>query len=95
VVQYLIKGKEGDETRRAAGMQIFWGIVGLAIIVSLWGIVNLVLNTFWTNTSRPDLPNANFVANNPNINNSGYGTGGSNDTSAQYNAQINLIHIGN
>jgi hypothetical protein len=69
VVQYLIKGKEGDETRRQAGMQIFWGIVGLAIIVSLWGLVNLLLNTFWTNTSKPKLPNANFVSNTAQYNN--------------------------
>ena len=95
VVQYFIKGNEGDESRRAAGMQIFYGIVGLAVIISLWGLVNLVLNTFWLNKSRPNLPNADFVANNPNIDNSGYGTGSSNGTSAQYNAQINLIHIGN
>lgn len=61
VVQYLVKGDEGDETRHQAGMRIFWGIVGLAIIVSLWGLVNLLINTFWTNTSRPDLPTANFV----------------------------------
>lgn len=63
VVQYLVKGKEGDEARSEAGMKIFWGIVGLAIIVSLWGLVNLLINTFWTNTNRPDLPTANFVSN--------------------------------
>jgi hypothetical protein len=71
VVQYFIKGNEGDESRRAAGMQIFYGIVGLAIIISLWGLVNLVLNTFWTNTSRPDLPNANFVKSVDNSSNAG------------------------
>jgi hypothetical protein len=63
-VQYFIKGKEGDESRRAAGMNILWGIVGLFIIISLWGLVNLLLQTFGTDTTVPNkLPQANFVTN--------------------------------
>lgn len=62
-VQYFVKGTTGDENRRAAGMQILWGIIGLAIIVSLWGLVNILLNTFATNTNAPTtrFPNANFL----------------------------------
>ena len=61
IVMYFIKGEEGDENRKKAGMRILWGIVGLAIIVSLWGIVNLLINTFWTNNTVPAFPNADFI----------------------------------
>ena len=64
VVIYFIKGKEGDESRREAGMRILWGIVGLFIILSLWGLVNILLNTFGTNTTlnvNSKLPQSNFV----------------------------------
>ena len=64
-VQYFIKGKTGDESRREAGMQIMWGIIGLAIIISIWGLVNILLYTFATNTYVPQsgFPNANFINN--------------------------------
>lgn len=63
-VQYFIKGKSGDESRKEAGMDILWGIVGLAIIVSIWGLVNIIVNTFSTNNRVPTdrFPNANFLS---------------------------------
>lgn len=60
-VMYFVKGETGDEGRRKAGMQILWGIVGLAIIVSLWGLVGIVLRTFPTDTTAPYVPNADFI----------------------------------
>jgi heme/copper-type cytochrome/quinol oxidase subunit 2 len=67
IVQYFIKGREGDENRHAATMQIVWGIVGLAIIISLWGLVNVLVNTFYTDANKPTPPNADFI----NTNNGG------------------------
>ncbi|MBU6231069.1 MAG: hypothetical protein KGI45_02335 [Patescibacteria group bacterium] len=65
VFQYFVKGKEGDENRKEAGMRIFWAILGLFIIVSLWGLVNILVNTFWTGYNQApaqQFPNANFVS---------------------------------
>ncbi len=56
VVMYLIKGK-GEEGRGAAGMNILWGIVGLFIIVSIWGLVNILTNTFGTQPTDKKIPN--------------------------------------
>ena len=65
IVQYFIKGKEGDESRHEAGMHIFWGIVGLAIIFSIWGLVNILIQTFGTSTTNlPNIPSADFVNSN-------------------------------
>lgn len=54
VVQYFIKS-EGD--RKEVGMNIVWGIVGLFIIVSIWGLVNILTNTFKTTPTDQAIPN--------------------------------------
>lgn len=63
IVAYFIKGKQGDEGRKEAGMHILWGIIGLAVILSIWGLVNIVLNTFRTdnNAPRDKFPSADFI----------------------------------
>lgn len=36
----------GDETKRAEGRQfILWGILGMAFLFSIWGVVNILLST--------------------------------------------------
>jgi bacteriorhodopsin len=46
VVRYLIAG--GDEDRKKGGWAIFYGIVGLFVILSIWGLVAILKNTFRT-----------------------------------------------
>lgn len=62
IVFYFIKG-DSEIDRKKSGMNILWGIIGLAVIVSLWGLVNIVVRTFYTNPSVPTdkFPTANFV----------------------------------
>jgi glucan phosphoethanolaminetransferase (alkaline phosphatase superfamily) len=55
VVQYFIKANGGD--RKEVGMNIIWGIVGLFIIVSIWGLVNILTNTFKTTPTDQAIPN--------------------------------------
>ena len=64
IVWYFIRPK-GGEGRGDAGLNILWGIIGLAIIVSIWGLVNLFINTFYTDTNVDPsrFPNANFINN--------------------------------
>ena len=36
----------GDETKRAEGRQfILWGLLGIVVLFSVWGLVNLLLST--------------------------------------------------
>jgi hypothetical protein len=44
VVQYFIA--DAEEAKKTGKDRIIYGIIGLAIITSLWGIVNLLVNTF-------------------------------------------------
>jgi hypothetical protein len=68
VVHYFIRPSGSDKGE--AGMNILWGIIGLFIIVSLWGIVNILVNTFYTdpNVPRNRFPNADFVNRNTTSN---------------------------
>ncbi len=45
VVNYFFLSA-GDEGKRAEGKQfVFWGILGMVVLLSVWGFVNLVLST--------------------------------------------------
>lgn len=36
----------GEDTKRAEGRQFaFWGIIGMVVLLSVWGLVRLVLST--------------------------------------------------
>ena len=46
VYNYFILGAT-DEKNRADGRQfVLWGIIGFAVIFSIWGLVNIVSGTF-------------------------------------------------
>lgn len=48
VIQYVI-GSQGDTTKIAAGKKMmFWGIIGLTIMASAWGIVKIICDFFGT-----------------------------------------------
>ena len=44
VVQYVIAG--GEEAKKKGKDHVIFGIIGLAVIVSLFGLVNIVVKTF-------------------------------------------------
>ena len=50
VVRYLIAG--GEEDRKKGGMAILWGVVGLFVILSIWGLVAILKNSFKTNSEN-------------------------------------------
>ncbi len=66
VVMYLIR-PAGEEGRSAAGFNILWGIVGLFVIVSIWGLVNILTNTFKTTPTNQAIPNFGNNASNGGI----------------------------
>jgi hypothetical protein len=44
VVQYMIA--DGEEAKKKGKDVIIYGIIGFAVIIGLWGLVNIVVNTF-------------------------------------------------
>jgi hypothetical protein len=55
VVMYIVKGGDPAAKSAAAG-NVGWGIVGLAIILSIWGLVNILTNTFRTTPPQSTIP---------------------------------------
>ena len=52
-VMFILKA--GDpEVRKTHRDGIIWGIVGLAIILSIWGLVAIIRNTFNTGSNNAD-----------------------------------------
>ncbi len=57
VVRYLIAGSDAT-ARQEGGLRILWGIVGLFVIVSIWGLVSILTNSFaTTNTASQGIQN--------------------------------------
>ena len=53
--QFIMNG--GDEKKREEGrQQMIWGIVGLFIMISVWGLVNILVHTFNVVNDKPKLP---------------------------------------
>ena len=49
IVQYVIA--DGEEAKKKGKDRIIYGIIGFAVIVGLWGLVNILVNTFGLNSS--------------------------------------------
>lgn len=54
LVQFLASDMT-DDNREKGKQKIIWGVVGLFIMLSVYGIINLILNTF--GISPPDIIN--------------------------------------
>lgn len=53
LLMYILK--EGDEKAKAK-TQMIWGIVILFVMISVWGLVDILVETFGLDTSLPDMP---------------------------------------
>jgi hypothetical protein len=41
----FVRASDSDEGRRTGGRHILWGAVGMGIMLSVFGIINVILNT--------------------------------------------------
>ncbi len=51
-VRFVLKS-DSPEERSSIGKAILWSIVGLFVILSIWGLVRILTNTFRTDTTAP------------------------------------------
>ncbi len=63
VVVYFIKGNAESEARGKAAGSILYGIVGLFVILSIWGLVNILVNTFNTRPTNIPIPQVQNINN--------------------------------
>ncbi len=66
-IRYIMSGDKPEE-RNVIGKGILWGIVGLFVILSIWGLVRILTNTFRTDTNAPtgQYPVVQYPQNIPN-----------------------------
>jgi uncharacterized membrane protein YidH (DUF202 family) len=51
-----IKNGDNEEKRAEGRMFIIWGIVSIFIMLSVWGLVNILVGTFNLNNAVPNIP---------------------------------------
>lgn len=56
VIKYISSGDD-EEGRKNAKNYIIYGIIGLFVMVSVWGLVGILTGTFGTNQDVPGIPN--------------------------------------
>lgn len=57
IFNFFIAGGADEEKREKGKQFMIWGFVGFFVMVSVWGIVNLLVSTFgFGGQQRPDLP---------------------------------------
>lgn len=59
VIQYVIAGDE--EAKAGARSQIIYGLIGVAVIAGVWGLVNIILGSIGAgNGPTPNLPSIGY-----------------------------------
>ena len=57
VFRYMIAGAADPEKRKNGTQLILYSVIGFAVMVSVWGLVNLLVGTFgFDSNARPCLP---------------------------------------
>lgn len=54
----FIAGGQDEEKRKQGQQLMLWGIVGFFIMVSVWGLVNILIGTVDLNDRVPEFPEA-------------------------------------
>jgi NADH:ubiquinone oxidoreductase subunit 2 (subunit N) len=58
IFQYFILSR-GDEEKQGLGRSLMlWGLIGFFLMVSVWGLVNILIGTFSLNSNVPAYPQA-------------------------------------
>ena len=58
VVRYLIVGADDEEARKKGEQSILYGVIGFFVILSIWGLVSLLTNSFrFVNNEKPSFDN--------------------------------------
>ncbi|MES2225942.1 MAG: pilin [Patescibacteria group bacterium] len=56
IFRYFIAGGANEESRDKGKQLAIWGLVGFAIMVCVWGLVNLITGSLGLNSNTPCIP---------------------------------------
>jgi hypothetical protein len=54
----FIVGASSEETKDKGKNLMLWGLIGFFVMVSVWGLVNIMTSTFVTTNTAPTIPSA-------------------------------------
>jgi predicted PurR-regulated permease PerM len=60
---FFVNGVKDPKARGEGRNFILWSVIAFAVLVSVWGLVNLVKGTFNLNNNQPGLPTFNAASN--------------------------------
>ena len=55
IIQYFLN-PDNEEKRKAGKKFMFWGLISLFVIVSIWGLVGILTHTFFGQSARSVMP---------------------------------------
>ena len=58
VFQYFIAGGHDEEAKEKGKSLMLYGLIGFFLMVSVWGLVNILVGTFNLSQTPPNLPGA-------------------------------------
>ncbi|MEJ0053408.1 MAG: hypothetical protein WDN10_01620 [bacterium] len=58
--QVFIIGANDEDAKEKGKKLMLYGLIGFFVMVSIWGLVNILVGTFSTNNATPPLPQADF-----------------------------------
>lgn len=60
VFKYFIAGGDDVGAKKEAGLYVMYSVIGFFVILSLWGLVYILVNTFKLTNNQPSLPFGSF-----------------------------------
>ncbi len=60
VFKYFIYGSDDPAAKKEAGLYVMYSLIGFFVILSIWGLVFILTNTFKLQNTPPTIPFGNF-----------------------------------
>lgn len=59
--QFFVQGGADEEKRDKGKQMMLWGLIGFFVMISVWGLVNILVGTVNLDESTPDFPQAETI----------------------------------
>jgi uncharacterized membrane protein len=75
IYKYFIAGGDNKELKKEAGMYVMWSVIGFFVILSFWGLVNILTGSLRLSNRAPDTFFGSYNSSGYNQPNSSFNSG--------------------